>query len=295
MMKRILLLLCLVLTFSITEARKLIPGTSTALLPSFSEENLVLARKAGFKTLEYGLSAKLLSLSFQQCEKELSEAYQKISKAGLKVWSCHLPFGRNIDISSPDSVQRKQIVESISTLIRACAVLEPECLILHPSYEPISDNERQQRIEASIESIGLLRLAANEIGAVLCIENLPRTCLGRNSDEIIRLIERYPDVAVCFDVNHLLEGSQSDFVENVGRKIATLHISDYDRVNERHWIPGQGVIAWGDLYSTLIQAGYNGPWMYETINDRAEKGKKATFDQVMDSHSMIVSEYKHSR
>ena len=72
---------------------------------------------------------------------------------------------------------------------------------------------------------------------MLCIENLPRTCLGRDSGELMRLIADYPEVMVCFDSNHLLKEEHAHFFEAVGNRIGTIHASDYDRKDERHWLP----------------------------------------------------------
>ena len=55
-----------------------------------------------------------------------------------------------------------------------------------------------------------------------------------------------------------------DFIKNVGDKIITTHISDYDFVNERHWIPGEGDIDWLELYNALKEVNYKGVWLYET-------------------------------
>ena len=38
---------------------------------------------------------------------------------------------------------------------------------------------------------------------------------------------------------------------------------DYDYIDERHWLPGEGDIPWYDLYKTLLEVGYTGAWMYE--------------------------------
>ncbi len=41
------------------------------------------------------------------------------------------------------------------------------------------------------------------------------------------------------------------------------HVSDYDYIDERHWLPGEGDIPWYDLYNALLEIGYTGAWMYE--------------------------------
>ena len=101
------------------------------------------------------------------------------------------------------------------------------------------------------------------------VENLPRTCLGNTSTELLEIINRIDNTAICFDVNHLLIEPQVTFVKNTKGKIQNTHMSDYDRKNERHWLPGEGVIDWTELLSALVESGYEGLFIYE-----AGKGKK---------------------
>jgi len=45
--------------------------------------------------------------------------------------------------------------------------------------------------------------------------------------------------------------------------IITTHLSDYDGEDEKHWMPGAGVVPWKQVYDTLTAAGYEGPWLFE--------------------------------
>lgn len=47
----------------------------------------------------------------------------------------------------------------------------------------------------------------------------------------------------------------------------SLHISDYDFVDERHDLPGCGINQWHALLDLLKDAGYNGPALYEIRRD----------------------------
>ena len=38
---------------------------------------------------------------------------------------------------------------------------------------------------------------------------------------------------------------------------------DYDFIDERHWLPGEGKVDWRAVYKTLVDGGYQGAWMYE--------------------------------
>ncbi len=95
------------------------------------------------------------------------------------------------------------------------------------------------------------------------MEDLPRTCLGRDSKDILNLLSADPNLRVCFDTNHLLSENPVDFIKAVGDKIITLHVSDYDNIYERHWLPGEGIIDWQALVEALKEVGYKAPWTYE--------------------------------
>lgn len=185
--------------------------------------------------------------------------------AGVALWSFHLqfcPFSL-LDPSATDTEKRKYTVNRLSEQIRRASGIGITKYVLHASAEPIADAEREARMQCALDSVFALNEVAVSCGGVLCVENLPRTCLGRSSDEILRLTDVAPEVRVCFDTNHLLCQPISAFIAAVGSRIATLHVSDYDFIDEKHWLPGEGAVDWAELYGALQKTGYNGVWMYE--------------------------------
>lgn len=194
-----------------------------------------------------------------------------IDSSGLKVWSVHMPYSRTLDISMIDDAKRAENVQYMKDMMRVAGIFQPQYLVLHPSAEPIAPDEREQRLANSHASIGELAPVAKEIGAVLCIENLPRTCLGQNGEEMMRLIEGYDEVGLCFDTNHLLYQSHEDYLKTVAKgKIKTVHLSDYDFADERHLIPGKGLIDNRALWAGLKENGYDGIMMFECYGEPAQ-------------------------
>ena len=185
---------------------------------------------------------------------------------GVELWSLHLPFVPFdvIEISSLDSNIQKYTFDTFVDIIKKASDIGIDKFIIHPSGEPIDDNDRQDRLNSSAQFLSRLADEADRCGAVIAIEDLPRTCLGRNSEEMKYLLSANNKLRVCFDTNHLLGEDIVDFIKNVGDKIITTHISDYDFVNERHWIPGEGDIDWLELYNALKEVNYKGVWLYET-------------------------------
>jgi len=56
-------------------------------------------------------------------------------------------------------------------------------------------------------------------------------------------------------------------VKQLGEKIITLHISDYDGIDEKHWMPFKGSIDWGDFANALSEISYEGAFIYEANID----------------------------
>lgn len=182
---------------------------------------------------------------------------------GICLWSFHLPFAEPIDISRTDRSQREYAVAYLCEMTRKAADIGIERMVIHPSREPNEERERQERIRYAQNSLAQISQVAGEYGATIAIENLPRTCLGRNSDEINQLLTADDRLRVCFDTNHLLIQPIKEFVLSVGNKIITTHFSDFDFINERHWLPGEGEIDWKELIEALETVGYEGPILYE--------------------------------
>ena len=186
-------------------------------------------------------------------------------KYDIQLWSLHLPFApfTEIDISSTDEDLRISTIKKYEALIEKGSQIGIKHFIVHPSGEPIEDVDRENKMRQAKKSLTQLVEIAADYNAVIVVENLPRTCLGNSSKEILELVAVDNRLRVCFDTNHLLGEKIEEFILAVGEKIITTHVSDYDAINERHWLPGEGVIDWNNLIDALGRIGYKGPWLYE--------------------------------
>ena len=231
-------------------------GLSTCASP-ITEEKFAAYSAAGLSVMEISDNTEgFARMNYAEIAR-LSEKY------GVHIWSMHLPFGpfNVLDISNPDLAEHS--VEYLAELIRKGAEIGIDKFVLHPSGEPIKEESLAVRMETAKRSLATLAERALVYGATVAVENLPRTCLGKNSAEIAELLSAHTALRACFDTNHLLVESPVDFIRNIGEKIITVHVSDYDFVNERHWLPGEGKINWAELIAALQGIGYSGAWMYE--------------------------------
>ena len=98
-------------------------------------------------------------------------------------------------------------------------------------------------------------------------------CLGNTPEELVRIVDSVPDTGICFDTNHYTEGTVEHFMEVAGKRIKTVHISDFDFENECHWLPFEGNVDWKGFIACMCGAvGYDGVMMYEV---KSHKDKSA--------------------
>jgi sugar phosphate isomerase/epimerase len=150
-------------------------------------------------------------------------------------------------------------------------------------FASMPEEERPEKIKRAIEMIASLTDAARASGIILALENLPRTCLCRTHDEMEAFLAAIPDLRVCFDTNHNLSEPNADYIRAVGDKIVTLHISDYDFVDEKHWFPLDGGIDWRELLAVLEEVNYTGRFTYETMPE----GK--TYEDLANNYNTLMN------
>ena len=253
---------------------------------STKAEGLNRANFAAYR--ENGIGA--IEVSVADVDYDAQDLPQIVADAraeGILPWSFHLRFWpfEAYTIELPDDAARKKAVDYAALWIRRAGAAGFRYAVIHPSGEPIADADRETAMQNAEESLRILAGVARKSGITLAVENLPRTCLAKNSAELLRLVAVDPDLRICFDTNHLLCEPTLDFMDAVKEKLVTLHVSDYDFVNERHWLPGDGRIDWRALMHKLDEIGYTGVFLYET-------GKTLTPDK--DTRPLSVAEYRQN-
>jgi len=192
----------------------------------------------------------------------------RLRRARVRLHSVHLPYGRALDLSQPDDAAREAALAATARNVRLAADLGAKLVVVHPSAEPIPDAERAARLDAARRSLAALTGVAAQAGVRVAVECLPRTCLGNTAAELRSIVDPLDAAAgVCLDVNHLnlREPDIAAAVAALAPRLLTLHCSDNDGVDERHWLPGAegGVVDWTAFLGALRANGYGGPFLYE--------------------------------
>ena len=224
-----------------------------------------------FETLKHyrfcGIQAVELSVGWQSCDGiDWADFRKNADAAGIEICSYHLPFSDALNIAAPVESAREYAVNYQKAMIDKAVAVGIHRFIIHPSAEPIPDKQRSEWMAAAKKSLADLAEYAAERSSVICVEDLPRTCLGHTVEEMQELISADERLMVCFDVNHLLTdygSTHKEFAKALGSRIITTHMSDYDFVDEKHFFPGYGMLDWKSVVEALEEADYDGPFLYE--------------------------------
>ena len=232
---------------------------------AMNETDLSALAAAGIREIELSsgdIAPFYETLDFPRRAKELVKLARS---CGVEISSVHLPFApfETMDPAAFEAETRRYVIEKQTQLLRAAADAGIGLAVIHPSGEPYPESERLARMDAAADTVYRICEAAKESGITLCLENLPRTCLCRTSDEMQFFLRIVPELRAVFDTNHSLMEDNVHYIRAVGDKIVTLHVSDYDFIDERHLLPLEGKNDWSAILSALEEVGYAGRFLYE--------------------------------
>lgn len=244
-------------------------------------------QKGGVDCLEISLKWALYDQVDYKKAGKLAKEY------GVEMWSFHLPFVPFSQIvpTSFDKQVRDNTLKRFSELIQKGADVGIKNFVVHPSGEDILPEERQERIKCCQDTLARLADFADKLGCVIAVEDLPRNCVGNCTEEIKQLISVDDRLRVCFDTNHLLLEDNADFIKALGDKIVTIHVSDYNFLDEQHWLPYEGLNNWKEIISLLEKANYNGPFLYEIgkIAPKTIKRRDLTYSDIKNNYLALVN------
>ncbi len=203
----------------------------------------------------------------QSGDVEKSALNRALREAGIQAASIHALFGPQYDFSVLDGDAHERAIDVAISAIDLAAELEARLVVVHASAEPIEAEERGERMAQARRALAALSRRCQATGTRIAIELLPRTCLGNTVDELLGLLDGLDaeTLGVCLDTNHLMDRYDSlpDDVRRLGERLMATHLSDYDGVDEKHELPGTGVVDWTGTMAALRDIDYRGPFNYE--------------------------------
>ncbi len=261
-----------------------------AYLGGFSEKVFEEYEKNGVKYCELSITnpAVLEKSPVETCPLGVVET---AARHGVTFWSFHLPFSRKLHPANLDESDDREAMIILEKYTRIALEMGIKIVVIHPSSEPNEDKERPALLERTIENLAYLSNICRESGAVLAVEDLPRTCLCNHSDEMLKILRAVPELQMTFDTNHISQQPNPVFLQalldgGMRGRIETIHISDYDGGNERHRLPFDGNNDWAEIARLLDELDYRGVAMYE-LSKPWDREEYITIPQVVENYKKL--------
>jgi sugar phosphate isomerase/epimerase len=259
---------------------------------NITPQKMIYAKSVGIDYIEASFAAFIDSnrnfkISDEELIEKVTKAKEAAEKAGIKVWSVHMPYGSHIDLSLANEKQRQEVVALHRKVLELCRILQPRVILFHPSYY-LGLHEREVRKNQMIKSAIELNESVKSIDAIMVIENMLGPELNKDAarerplcrtvEETVEIMNRLPkDIYSAIDMNHISHPER--LIRAMGNRLKSVHIADGNGREENHYLPcnGLGGNNWNEILSALEEAHYTGPFMYESkIKD--EKELKPCYD-----------------
>ena len=186
------------------------------------------------------------------------EALIALRDEGLvEISSIHIPFMPFIEwaYASPVEAVRRRAAKKLLDWLEGTRECKCRLYTLHGSGEPVADADRKAAVAALRRTLDEILPFFSDIGAAVNVEVLPRSCIGRTPDELEEAVADFPveNVGICFDVNHLCGAPERvpEYIARLAPRIKSLHLSDYDGIDECHWYPGLGALDWPAIMAEI--------------------------------------------
>ena len=160
-----------------------------------TEEFFAACREADVYSVEMSLSVP------QYPSLDWVSVSEMIRRNGLIINSVHLPFSRTMSISHPEKENRDASMELNESVMRAAAACGVKIAVVHPSTEPNAEEDRPRIMGYAKENLKILAELGAELDMVVAVEDLPRTCLGRDAADMLELLSADSRLRACFDTN----------------------------------------------------------------------------------------------
>lgn len=242
--------------------------------PKLSASFLDISKRLDKEVIDAIINSEIYSLelayagfednTFNENKEYLKEC---VADHRLKITSIHMPFGETISISSLNKQYLENAEKELQTAIEQALYFGADVIVVHASLEPIDPKDRKAMILQAGNTLKKYEQEIIENNLKIAVEFLPRTCIGNSAEELLAIIKGLDKehFGVCLDVNHLMADYKRlpDIVLQLQEHLFELHLSDYDGIDEKHWLPGRGVIDWQRLIMTLNKINYKGIFNFE--------------------------------
>jgi D-psicose/D-tagatose/L-ribulose 3-epimerase len=191
-----------------------------------------------------------------------------LEDAGLAA-SCSLGLGFDTDVSSADPAVSARGEELLAAAIDSTSALGASFLggVVHSAMGKYSMPSTRAGRRNCVEALKRLSRRAEDAGVTLGIEAVNRyeSNLVNTAEQALELADEIgaQNVVVHLDAYHMNieEANLADPVRLCGSRLGYVHIGE----SHRGYL-GTGTVAFGELFSALVEIGYKGPLTFESFS-----------------------------
>ena len=220
------------------------------------ERCAALAAEAGFRVVSLGMKVSYSGYDTAEGRRRIAEV---LKENGLELDNVH---DGNGNLASPDESVRNKAVEDGIVALEAAAELGASSVVFHVSGATPEKLDLSK--EGALRSVEALLERARKLGVRVAVENSWREEYMAVFRHVLAEFDN-PHIAVCYDTSHdqLYGHGDMEVLEDYGRRLAVLHVSDNYGKNDDHLLPWDGIIDWGKFTSILRGTKFPGPMLLE--------------------------------
>ena len=239
------------------------------------EARLALAKTVGFDGVEPGTI---------RTKREVKALKRAADKTGIEICSIMNSDHWSYPLSSPKPSDVEKSVKGMVTSMKNAAALGTDCVLLVPGV--VNDETTyEEAMKRSCAAIRKMLITARKLGVVIAVENVWNKFL-LSPMEFKAYVDGFksPYLKAYFDVgNILLYGYPQHWIRTLGRRIARVHLKDFD-VSTKSFVPlRKGSLDWPAVRGALEAIRYAG-WLTAEVRGGDEKvlrGVSTAMDKII--------------
>jgi sugar phosphate isomerase/epimerase len=217
-------------------------------------------QKAGAQGVELFAARQHFDYTDRAAVRDLSEWFRSNP---MEAFSMHAPLypdyemGRGgapaVNLIHPEKSRRIDGMDEVRRALEVAETMPFRFLIVHLGQR--EDTWSPRALEFSMTALEHLRAFANPLGVKLLVENLQgEVTKPANILEVLNT-GHFTDIGVCLDVGHanIGEGVAATLAE-LKPRIRSSHLHDNNGLKDEHLWPGDGGIAWNEVWEGLKTA-----------------------------------------
>lgn len=245
-------------------------GINSSLFSSIPwNDKLSMIKEVGFQTTSvmWWLEGEHKDLT------SINQLPDKIRKSGLILEYIHAPYQNCGNLWNPDKEVRAEIMKDHFSWIEDCKTHDVPTLVIHLSRS-------SRPVEVNTHGVDIMKKIierAERLNINIAVENMKSI---EHVEEIFSKIKS-SNLKFCYDSSHdwLYRKEKVKLLDIYGHLIAAIHLSDNDGIEDRHWLPEEGIIDWKLVMQSLKRANYKGSFFLEVFpKDNFKENKQNCYN-----------------